>query len=452
MAILARLLTPVAAACALYASVAAPGAQAATVVNVTNCNDSGPGSLRSGVFGAPDGAVIDLRTLGCTRIALTSGAITVTQNNLQLLGRSRYALMLDGNKNDRILQHTGSGLLRLSRLSIMNGRNVENFAKGGCVSSEANLLVEFSSVSNCRAEGVRNPDDECETCPMGASGGALFAHYVKLVHTTVSNSRADSFDSRGGGVYATRRLTMFNSRLTGNVAMYGAGAFAGNEFTAHDSLIDHNGFDFAETYAEQGAIYVFDLPRSPGQAVLVRSAVVDNDARGCTGVCVEGRGWIVNSTVARNQGGPSLWFRNEGFISNSTVAVNSESTGVIDDPSRCAGAVTTPQLMLESSIIALNRCGSNYALDLAAGTISGSHNLVQWSRSRLPADSLRVDPKLQSLRNDGGPTPTMALLDGSVAINRGANPLGLKTDQRGGRFARVGGSSADIGAYEYQSP
>lgn len=445
-------LIPLAAACALCAAAHASRAEAATVIPVTNCHDGGAGSLRSAVFRAPDGAIIDLRSVGCTRILLTSGAIVVAQDNLQLLGRSRSALTIDGNNADRVLNHSGSGTLRISRLSLANGRDEEQYASGGCVNSHARLALEHSAVHDCQTIAVKNPDDQCEIgCPKGAWGGALSAQAVWLDHVTVSASRASDFTSEGGAVFALNRLTMFNSRLSGNVAMYGTAVFAG-EVVAHDSLIDHNGWDFdGNSYAEQGAVYVFALPNRPGQAVLVRSAVVDNGA-GCAAVCVEGRGAIVDSTVARNQGGQILWFRDEGLVANSTVAANSAGTGIVTDPVRCQGAITTPLLMLKSSIAALNRCGSNYALDIVAGTIAGSHNLVQWSRARLPADTLRMNPRLQTLRDNGGPTPTMALLEGSAAIDRGANPLGLASDQRGGGFPRVSGASADIGAYERQQP
>ena len=353
---------------------------------------------------------------------------------------------------DRVLRHTGKGTLRITRLSIAHGSDAEQFAGGGCVSSDANLVLDSSAVHDCHTFAVKNPDDQCEIgCSKGAWGGALSANDIRLVHTTVSTSGAHDFTSQGGAVFARDRLTMFSSRLTGNVAMYGTAVFAG-EVVAHDSLIDHNGWDFdGNSYAEQGAIYVYAKPNSPGQAVLVRSAVVDNGA-GCAAVCVEGRGAIVDSTIARNQGTTILWFRDEGLVANSTVAMNSASTAFVTDPVRCQGAITTPVLMLDSSIAALNRCGSNYALDIVAGTISGSHNLVQWSRARLPADTLRVNPKLQTLRFNGGPTPTMALLDGSAAINSGSNPLGLESDQRGGGFPRVTGFSADIGAFEFKEP
>jgi len=428
-----------------------PVAHAATRT-VTNCNDSGAGSLRAAVAAANSGDTVDLRSLTCSRVTLTSGAITVPQDNLQLLGRNRSALTLDGNAQSRVLQHTGQGTLLIRGLTITNGVDVENFAGGGCVRSESNVSIESSDINHCRTEAIRNPDDECETCPMGAWGGAIAARQVRLSNSTVASSRASAFDSQGGGVFAIDRVVMFRSRLTGNVATNGTGAFAGKEFVAHDSLLDHNGVDFDQSFAEQGAVYVFD-----GQAVLVRSAVVDNVAQGCAAVCVEGRGAIVDSTVARNQGSLILRFTEEGLIANSTIAVNRSGTAPVTDPLRCFGAILTPRLMLDSSIVALNTCGSNYALDIGAlspttDTVIGAHNLVQFSRARLPADTLRVNPKLQTLRNNGGPTPTMALIDGSPAINRGSNSLSLSRDQRGDGFLRGVGSATDIGAFEVQHP
>jgi hypothetical protein len=57
---------------------------------------------------------------------------------------------------------------------------------------------------------------------------------------------------------------------------------------------------------------------------------------------------------------------------------------------------------------------------------------------------------LLPLADNGGPTWTMALASGSPAIDTGANPLALDTDQRGEGYVRVFGAAADIGAYETQ--
>jgi hypothetical protein len=60
-----------------------------------------------------------------------------------------------------------------------------------------------------------------------------------------------------------------------------------------------------------------------------------------------------------------------------------------------------------------------------------------------------TDPKLDPLDNNGGPTPTVALLPGSPAIDGAKRPPACVADQRG--FPRPAGSAADIGAYEYGS-
>jgi len=54
------------------------------------------------------------------------------------------------------------------------------------------------------------------------------------------------------------------------------------------------------------------------------------------------------------------------------------------------------------------------------------------------------DPKLGPLAENGGPTPTHALLSGSAALNKGVGCA--RTDQRG--VPRSAGGACDIGAYE----
>ena len=52
--------------------------------------------------------------------------------------------------------------------------------------------------------------------------------------------------------------------------------------------------------------------------------------------------------------------------------------------------------------------------------------------------------------DDGGTRAVHPLGAGSAAIDAGANPDSLGCDQRGYPYRRVYGSSADIGAYEFQ--
>ena len=116
-------------------------------------------------------------------------------------------------------------------------------------------------------------------------------------------------------------------------------------------------------------------------------------------------------------------------------------------------------LYLDSTIIANNTIEGEggHAADLAATpnvnlTVTGTNNLVGTADAAvtLPTDTLHSDPQLLPLADNGGSTWTMALAPGSPALDAGANPLALTTDQWGNGYVRVSGAATDIGAYEVQ--
>jgi predicted outer membrane repeat protein len=79
--------------------------------------------------------------------------------------------------------------------------------------------------------------------------------------------------------------------------------------------------------------------------------------------------------------------------------------------------------------------GCNLSSDNGGGFLTGT------------GDQINTDPMLDpaGLQNNGGPTQTIALLSGSLAINAGNDTLAPKLDQRG--YLRSGVS--DIGAFEF---
>ncbi len=83
---------------------------------------------------------------------------------------------------------------------------------------------------------------------------------------------------------------------------------------------------------------------------------------------------------------------------------------------------------------------------------ASANNLVRASAAdSLPAGSfISACPLLGPLRDNGGPTPTHALLSHSSGIDQGNNIADLPVDQRGAPYTRVSGVRADIGAYEVQ--
>lgn len=138
-----------------------------------------------------------------------------------------------------------------------------------------------------------------------------------------------------------------------------------------------------------------------------------------------------------------------------------------------AGGGIAAQLNSTGTMITLRNCivsGNEHAdvcgsgLHAAPGFVSGGYNLIGTLfynpdfTNGINGDQVGVtDPKLGPLRNNGGPTPTLALLPGSPAIDQG-RAFDLATDQRG--LARTfdhpfvhgspGGDETDVGAFEFQ--
>jgi hypothetical protein len=139
-------------------------------------------------------------------------------------------------------------------------------------------------------------------------------------------------------------------------------------------------------------------------------------------------------------------------ISNSTFGNNPENIGGGGALSNAGSSV-----LIQNSIVANSANGGN-----CAGTItSDGYNLSSDSTCNFSnlGDLNSQNPKLGALHKNGGPTETMALPKGSLALDAG-NPAGcrdfsgnlLKTDQRG--RPRPGGgetTGCDMGAYESQT-
>ncbi len=84
------------------------------------------------------------------------------------------------------------------------------------------------------------------------------------------------------------------------------------------------------------------------------------------------------------------------------------------------------------------------------GTATRLFNLLNVSASQA---GLETDGNSRPLLKDnGGPTLTVALLPGSPAINQADPAISEGSDQRQAGFARVVGGRADIGAFEVQAP
>ena len=409
--------------------VASP-AHAATLV-VTNCNNSGTGSLRAAAAAAASGDTIDVRSLGCNPINVTSGHILLPQSSISILGRDRLAQTIRGNATSRVLRHTGTGTLRVTGVSVSYGHHESAFANGGCVSSEGNVELRTARVHHCSAlaNGGLEPS---------AVGGGVFARGNLLLSQSQVFANQLLGEGEGGGVGAFGRVTLDRSVVYENTAQGNGGGIGANGLSVTYSMVLRN-----VASRDGGGAF------ASGDLTINKSTFAGNQAGQCGAVCSFGAGTkrIHDSTISGNSADAQSGVFVSGLLQvlNSTIAFNHEVG--------CFGALEFLNLAMESSIVAGNTCEEGPDLDVGGfldplWTFTGSHNLIGTSVLPPPADTIIGNPLLGPLAENGGPTRTHALGAGSPAIDRGNNVLGRAYDQRGPGFPRVRGAQPDIGAVE----
>ncbi len=158
----------------------------AAVFSVTNCNDSGAGSLRAEVAAAPSGHAITFASsvTSCSPILLTSGPITLTKN-VTITGPGASALAISGGGSVQVFSVSSA-----VNNSAITGLAIEN-GNAGPGSNGANTNVSITA-----SNGTADPDS-------GGNGG------------------------NGGGIYSTGTLTLTDSTVSGGTT--GAGGTAGND-------------------------------------------------------------------------------------------------------------------------------------------------------------------------------------------------------------------------------
>ena len=408
-------------------SVSARFQRSGAAITVTNCDDTGSGSLRAAIGASGDGDTVDLSVLQCSVVTLTSGAIAVKQANLQLVGPGAGALAIDGTASDRVFIHYGSGVLELDGLTIRNGRNRTtgfHVAGGGCIASAGGVSLQHSVVTGCYAGGE------------GAYGGAIFAGTLAMNASVISDSTAygvlpDTGTAAFGGGAFVYALEMLDSNISGNQAMHKLDPprtsydIGGGVVTVQGGHVERSTVARNTTYGRAGGIASF--------AAL---SVIDS---------------TVSGNLAESDGAGGLFVRSPGtlILANATVTDNAAITG---------GGVVLPSAgaTVQSSIIYGNAAQSGGVGDVDTGTaalVGGADNIIGASAAAitLPLDTLHADPHLRPLADNGGSTLTHALPFDSVAIDRGNNAFVVTFDQRGPGFPRQVGSAVDIGAFEYSA-
>jgi hypothetical protein len=313
----------------------------------------------------------------------------------------------------------------------------------------------------------------------GIGGFSELGAVLNVEDSVVSDNSAGA----GGGISALglTSLAVSRSTISGNVADESippegvffsdkgrGGGIVGELMTIVDSTIDGN----TATTNGGGIVSI-----SQGNQI-VGSTISNNSAESGGGVWMRG-GTILQSTISGNSAevsGGGIWTSDfDATVSHSTIADN--SAGV----SGGGLFVEDGTLTLDHSIVATNTAPAGRDLTgLIVATIEAHHSLIgSNAHSGLAAAPVGspdangnliggpsfpgiINPWLEPLADNGGPTMTHALMYGliseSPAIDAGdpdAMPgeEGVPVfDQRGMPFTRVYGGRIDIGAFESQPP
>ena len=377
-----------------------------TVV-VTNCDDSGPGSLRDALAMNPDN--IDMTQLTCSVITLTSGELSTQSNDLALFGNS--GTTVSGNGASRVLFQQGSGKLQIFNVDFADGAVTNsNPAVGGCIYSQGNLYLRGVTIENCSVSSASGFQSFAAGGGVFASGNA-HVYYSSIRDNTVYPGSATYSFSRGGGLYVNGALRIEHSTVSGNVVHGLAGVYAsgGGLFARSSVFIRYSTLSGNNAYFAGAG----QVGSEGGVAEIIDSTISGNTGASLAGIASAAallRVW--DSTIAFNAadrggcGGGVRLFEGQGsyLSANNAIIANNTSGGSEDDV-----------------------CVSTF------GGVVGNANVIIEANVALPPDTIQSDPMLGPLTDNGGVTQTHALLPGSPAIDSGDDYAPL-TNIRSARY------------------
>ena len=355
----------------------------------------------------PSGSTITVSVPSGT-YALSLGALALISNTIVISGAGPRTTVLDAQAHSQVV--TVGSKARAALVGVTLVRGTAGGGNGGGIANAGTLVLRYSALSG----------------NVAGYGGGLYngpsARLWVLGSTILSNTA--TADSAGGGIFngGTRTLssTAILSNTTSNSNGFngsGGGIFNGGTMTLSSTAILSN-----TTTGSGGGI-----DNSGGTLTLTNSTLSGNIAPPGQG------GGIYNAMAA-------FGFAATTTLAYVTVAANSD--GLVNAAGSPAGTVA-----LTGTIVANSTSGPNCTGVMTEGQ---GYNLDSGASCGFaqPTDRSSANPLLGPLAFNGGPTPTLALLVGSPAIDHGGSSANgcPATDQRG--VARPQGAACDIGAYE----
>ncbi len=327
--------------------------------------------------------------------------------DLTINGAGPGSTIIDGIERDRVF-HIFLNANATSDISVaINDLTVINGVTPDCMGSEqGGGIFADSNVRTINLE-LNNLliQDNSSSQFGGGMSSARGTTNILITNSTFYNNTADE---DGGGMLNAGDTTIINSTISGNMAAFDGGGIQAlfGDLNLRNVTITNNKSDSDENNSGDGG----GIRASDFSTVRLRNTIIAGN--------IDGDGI---------QGTPSP------DCHDADDALITEGFNILGDNSECAGVL------------------SNGVNDDQVGDVDGGDNAI--------------DPLLESLADNGGSTPTHALLEGSPAIDRGNNIEGctsddamlviLSEDQRGSARPVDGDDDStlrcDIGAFEIAS-
>lgn len=420
-------------------------------LDVTNTNDTGPGSLRQTILDAPAGSTIMFAPGVTGTVQMYAGKITIDKN-LTIVGpgSSKFILRnaLGAGVDNRIFQVNSGVTAAISGLTVTGGRTIENDTTilrkpgGAGIKNRGVLTLTDVTVSDCATGNVYPAIDYGGGINSSIDDASSIPKNLTLNYCTISNCRAQA----GGGVFGS--FTINNTVITGNSASSnGAGLYPDERSSSSIDNSTISGNTVGPGGGGGGGIFL----NNQGTVTLTNTTVSHNVAFN------DPSGTISNGGVS-NGGGILISRESHLILINSTVTGNTAASGG-GGIFFGARASSLPNLVTMSNSIVAGHTGADIiGTSLNGRVISQGYNLIgsisgatvtgTTTGNIVGTRAAPANAKLAPLGFYGGVTQTHALLTTSPAIDAGNTATSPVADQRGA--ARVG--TADIGAFELNNP
>ncbi|MFK7803131.1 MAG: choice-of-anchor Q domain-containing protein [Anaerolineae bacterium] len=444
-------------------SLADSASQTAITVDTTAdiIDTSGDCSLREAIIAANSDTAVDGCPAGngADMISLPAGTYTFAiagedendsmtgdldlLSEMNIVGADAQLTVINAAGLDRVFHLHEASVVEISGLTISGGDSMTTFAGGGGILNEGLLTLTdviitdndgrlsgggFTNtfrgnvtLDSVQIIGNRSLGSDLFSTHFGGFGGGFVNYGIAVVDQ--SQIVGNETDGSGGGIYngGEGQLTVTNSEVSQNTA----GTDGGGIIQSIN----------------------FEIPPGPPPSSVVNTTISGNEA-GLRG------------------GGIALFGRGDLDLFSVTITDNTADSNE-DDSGDGGGVHHTPfndvELSAVNSIIAGNFDNSPTAdnfPDCSGNLASKGYNLIEnvmgcTIEGEITGNLTGVSPILGPLQDNGGPTNSHSLLEGSPAVD-GGNPAGcvdhnaqlLIIDQRGFARPAAGSSVCDMGAVE----